>query len=97
MSTATTLALSSISVAQSTICMATVLAVVVDRFPTTLRYTNKQSAMLYTDSNFRTLTIAVIMTIARIGAIVGNLIFPIVLSAGCLQSFLTFGSLMICQ
>lgn len=35
------------------------------------------------------------MTIARIGAIAGNLIFPVVLKSGCLESFLTFGSLII--
>lgn len=94
--TMTTLILSSISVAQTTVAMAVVLAVVVDLFPTSLRYTLIKIFNRFINhlTVIRTLAIAITLIVARSGAIVGNLLFPIVLTSGCLQTFLIFGSLI---
>lgn len=36
--------------------------------------------------------IALAMSASRVAAVIGNIIFPVVLESGCLQTFLVFGS-----
>ncbi|VEN47194.1 unnamed protein product [Callosobruchus maculatus] len=74
-----TIAMSSVFVALSSIGMHVILTVVVDLFPTTLR----------------TMTVSFTMMFGRIGAGSGNLIFPYLLQSGCGPPFLTIGSVMI--
>lgn len=45
--------------------------------------------MFYPD---RTMAVSATMISGRVGAIVGNLLFPILLSAGCLGPFIMIGS-----
>lgn len=42
---------------------------------------------------FRTITLALILVLARTGALVGNVLFPVLLDAGCLPPFVLEGSL----
>lgn len=70
------LGLSSVFVALSSIGGATVLNVIVDNFPTHLR----------------TMAVSITMMFGRIGALVGNLLFPVLLNAGCFGPFIMIGS-----
>ncbi|KAJ8977738.1 hypothetical protein NQ317_019413 [Molorchus minor] len=56
-----------------------ILAVVVDLFPTTLR----------------TMTVCLTMMCGRIGAALGNVVFPLLLETGCAPPFFSVGSVMI--
>ncbi|XP_024943449.1 synaptic vesicle glycoprotein 2B isoform X2 [Cephus cinctus] len=70
------LGLSSVFVAMASIGGATVVNVIVDNFPTYLR----------------TMAVSVTMVIGRFGAVIGNLLFPILLNIGCLGPFIMIGS-----
>lgn len=70
--TITTLTLASIFIMAGSVMVTTMLAVIVDLFPTTLR----------------TITISIAMMCGRSGAVLGNIIYPYLLAAGCLPPFL---------
>ncbi|XP_048512481.1 synaptic vesicle glycoprotein 2C-like isoform X2 [Athalia rosae] len=70
------LGLSSVFVALSSIGGTTVVNVIVDNFPTYLR----------------TMAVGVTLMTGRIGAVFGNLMFPILLEVGCLGPFIMIGS-----
>ncbi|XP_022908737.2 synaptic vesicle glycoprotein 2B-like [Onthophagus taurus] len=74
--TATTTALSAIFISLLGVCINVQLSVVVDLFPTTLR----------------TFAISLALMIGRMGAMGGNVIFPILLELGCLPPFILIGS-----
>lgn len=77
--TTITLILSSLFITLSSVSINVVLAVVVDLFPTTLR----------------TMTVSLTMMVGRIGAMSGNLLFPILLKMGCAPPFFTIGGLIL--
>ncbi|XP_052743699.1 synaptic vesicle glycoprotein 2A [Bicyclus anynana] len=54
-------------------------ALVVELFPTTMR----------------TLSVAMVMTVGRIGSLVGNVLFPVLLNMGCVVPFYTLTGIMI--
>ncbi|XP_072747274.1 synaptic vesicle glycoprotein 2B isoform X2 [Anoplolepis gracilipes] len=70
------LGLSSVFVAMSSIGGATVINIIVDNFPTYLR----------------TMAVSITMMIGRIGAVIGNLLFPILFNLSCLGPFIMIGS-----
>lgn len=70
------LGLSSVFVAMSSIGGATVVNVIVDNFPTCLR----------------TMAVSIAMTIGRCGAVIGNLLFPVLFDLSCLGPFIMIGS-----
>lgn len=70
------LALCSVFVAMASIGGACVVNVIVDNFPTCLR----------------TMAVSLTMTIGRVGAVVGNLLFPILFDLSCLGPFIMIGS-----
>ncbi|EEZ98360.2 hypothetical protein TcasGA2_TC000817 [Tribolium castaneum] len=76
--TAMTVAFASIFIASSSVATNVVLAVCIDLFPTTLR----------------TMTLSLSMMLARSGAMIGNLVFPLLLQTGCAPPFFTIGSLI---
>ncbi|KPJ10445.1 Synaptic vesicle glycoprotein 2B [Papilio machaon] len=45
----------------------------------------------------RTLAISMLMTVGRLGTLVGNVLFPVMLNLGCGISFYTLAGLMICE
>ncbi|KAK9758797.1 hypothetical protein QE152_g707 [Popillia japonica] len=55
------------------------LTIVVDMFPTTLR----------------AIAVSITLMIGRSGAVVGNVVFPYLLAAGCLPPFLMVGSILL--
>ncbi|KAL2733928.1 synaptic vesicle glycoprotein 2B-like isoform X4 [Vespula squamosa] len=65
------LGLSSVFVAMSSIGGATVVNIIVDNFPTCLR----------------TMAVSTAMTIGRCGAVIGNLLFPVLFALSCLGPF----------
>ncbi|KAJ8919147.1 hypothetical protein NQ315_012133 [Exocentrus adspersus] len=75
----TTVALSSVFITLTSVCSYVLLAAIVDLFPTTLR----------------TLTVALTMMMARAGAMIGNLLFPVLLRLGCEPPFFYIGSIII--
>ncbi|KAK9879264.1 hypothetical protein WA026_004113 [Henosepilachna vigintioctopunctata] len=78
-STAMTLILASCYVTVGSIGVNVMLSVVVDLFPTTLR----------------TMTVSMAMMCGRLGAMSGNLLFPILLKTGCAAPFYTIGTVML--
>ncbi|CAL1685405.1 unnamed protein product [Lasius platythorax] len=70
------LGLSSVFVAMSSIGGATVTNIIVDNFPTCLR----------------TMAVSITMMMGRIGAVIGNLLFPVLFSLSCLGPFIMIGS-----
>ncbi|XP_026824630.1 synaptic vesicle glycoprotein 2C isoform X1 [Ooceraea biroi] len=70
------LGLSSVFVAMSSIGGATVINLIVDNFPTCLR----------------TMAVSTTMMMGRIGAVIGNLLFPILFDLSCLGPFIMIGS-----
>ncbi|XP_011256328.1 synaptic vesicle glycoprotein 2B isoform X1 [Camponotus floridanus] len=70
------LGLSSVFVAMSSIGGATVTNIIVDNFPTCLR----------------TMAVSITMMMGRIGAVIGNLLFPILFNLSCLGPFIMIGS-----
>ncbi|XP_020295675.1 synaptic vesicle glycoprotein 2B-like isoform X2 [Pseudomyrmex gracilis] len=70
------LGLSSVFVAMSSIGGATVTNVIVDNFPTCLR----------------TMAVSITMMMGRIGAVIGNLLFPVLFDISCLGPFIMIGS-----
>ncbi|XP_014475721.1 PREDICTED: synaptic vesicle glycoprotein 2B [Dinoponera quadriceps] len=70
------LGLSSVFVAMSSIGGAAVVNVVVDNFPTCLR----------------TMAVSITMMMGRIGAVMGNLLFPVLFDLSCLGPFIMIGS-----
>ncbi|XP_011161791.1 synaptic vesicle glycoprotein 2B isoform X2 [Solenopsis invicta] len=70
------LGLSSVFVAMTSIGGATVVNVIVDNFPTYLRTTAVSTTMM----------------MGRIGAVIGNLLFPILFDLSCLGPFIMIGS-----
>ncbi|XP_064212298.1 synaptic vesicle glycoprotein 2C [Tribolium castaneum] len=74
-----TIILSCLFVSLGSININVVLAVVVDLFPTTLR----------------TMTISLTMMVGRSGAMLGNLIFPVLLQLGCAPPFFTVGAAIV--
>ncbi|XP_046420410.1 synaptic vesicle glycoprotein 2C-like isoform X2 [Neodiprion fabricii] len=74
--TSVILSLTSIFVALASIGGATVMNVIVDNFPTFLR----------------TMAVSITMMCGRVGAVVGNMLFPILLNAGCLGPFIMIGT-----
>ncbi|KAJ8919146.1 hypothetical protein NQ315_012132 [Exocentrus adspersus] len=79
--TTVTIALSSVYIGLMSICVNVVLSVVVAIFPTTLR----------------TLALSIAMMIARIGAVAGSLLFPVLLQTGCFETFFFVGGLVLCS
>ncbi|XP_030757455.1 synaptic vesicle glycoprotein 2B-like isoform X2 [Sitophilus oryzae] len=71
----TTLAFASLFTGTGTVMINALLAVIVDTFPTTLR----------------TMTVSMAMMIGRMGAASGNLIYPLLLEAGCAPPFFFVG------
>ncbi|KAK9879259.1 hypothetical protein WA026_004109 [Henosepilachna vigintioctopunctata] len=74
-----TLILSSIYITVTGVGMIIMLSVIVELFPT----------------NLRTMTISLAMTVARFGAMLGNLLFPVLLKTGCAAPFFTMGSIVL--
>ncbi|XP_076761727.1 synaptic vesicle glycoprotein 2B [Xylocopa sonorina] len=70
------LALCSVFVAMSSIGGACVVNIIVDNFPTCLR----------------TMAVSLTMMVGRIGAVVGNLLFPVLFDLSCLGPFIMIGS-----
>ncbi|XP_047348212.1 synaptic vesicle glycoprotein 2B-like isoform X3 [Vespa velutina] len=70
------LGLSSVFVAMSSIGGATVVNIIVDNFPTCLR----------------TMAVSTAMTMGRCGAVIGNLLFPVLFGLSCLGPFVMIGS-----
>ncbi|XP_011647547.1 synaptic vesicle glycoprotein 2B-like isoform X1 [Pogonomyrmex barbatus] len=70
------LGLSSVFVAMSSIGGATVINIIVDNFPTCLR----------------TMAVSITMMMGRIGAVIGNLLFPVLFNLSCLGPFVMIGS-----
>ncbi|XP_034181240.2 synaptic vesicle glycoprotein 2B isoform X1 [Osmia lignaria lignaria] len=70
------LGLSSVFVAMASIGGACVVNVIVDNFPTCLR----------------TMAVSLTMMVGRIGAVVGNLLFPLLFDLSCLGPFIMIGS-----
>ncbi|XP_077268779.1 synaptic vesicle glycoprotein 2B isoform X2 [Temnothorax americanus] len=70
------LGLSSVFVAMTSIGGATVVNVIVDNFPTYLR----------------TMAVSTTMMMGRIGAVIGNLLFPVLFNLSCLGPFVMIGS-----
>ncbi|KAL0125810.1 hypothetical protein PUN28_004699 [Cardiocondyla obscurior] len=70
------LGLSAVFVAMTSIGGATVINVIVDSFPTYLRTT----------------AVSITMMMGRIGAVIGNLLFPILFSLSCLGPFIMIGT-----
>ncbi|CAL7938600.1 unnamed protein product [Xylocopa violacea] len=70
------LGLCSVFVAMSSIGGACVVNIIVDNFPTCLR----------------TMAVSLTMMVGRIGAVVGNLLFPILFDLSCLGPFIMIGS-----
>ncbi|XP_067209319.1 synaptic vesicle glycoprotein 2B-like isoform X2 [Linepithema humile] len=70
------LGLSSVFVAMSSIGGAAVINVIVDNFPTCLR----------------TVAVSITMMMGRIGAVIGNLLFPILFDLSCLGPFVMIGT-----
>ncbi|KAK9884935.1 hypothetical protein WA026_009171 [Henosepilachna vigintioctopunctata] len=80
-SSVVTLMLAALYNGLGSICINIIISVVIDLFPTTLR----------------TLTVSITMMIGRLGAMVGNLVFPYLLQQGCAPPFFTIGAgLMSC-
>lgn len=75
-STNSILGLCSVFVAMSSIGGACVVNVIVDNFPTCLR----------------TMAVSLTMMVGRVGAVVGNLLFPILFDLSCLGPFVMIGS-----
>ncbi|CAH1373070.1 unnamed protein product [Tenebrio molitor] len=71
----TAVAFSSIFIATGSIASNVMVTVIIDLFPTTLRTT----------------TISLAMMLGRIGAMIGNLVFPFLLQTGCAPPFLSVG------
>ncbi|KAG5311058.1 SV2B protein, partial [Acromyrmex insinuator] len=69
------LGLSSVFVAMTSIGGATIVNIIVDNFPTYLR----------------TMAVSITMMIGRIGAVIGNLLFPILFNLSCLGPFVMIG------
>ncbi|XP_018392665.1 PREDICTED: synaptic vesicle glycoprotein 2B-like isoform X1 [Cyphomyrmex costatus] len=69
------LGLSSVFVAMTSIGGATVVNIIVDNFPTYLR----------------TMAVSITMMMGRIGAVIGNLLFPVLLNLFCLGPFVMIG------
>ncbi|XP_076163004.1 synaptic vesicle glycoprotein 2B isoform X2 [Ptiloglossa arizonensis] len=70
------LGLSSVFVAMSSIGGACVVNIIVDNFPTCLR----------------TMAVSLTMMVGRLGAVIGNLLFPVLFNLSCLGPFLMIGS-----
>ncbi|XP_037943089.1 synaptic vesicle glycoprotein 2C-like [Teleopsis dalmanni] len=62
----------------SSIAVTTIINVSVDVFPTTMR----------------TMVVVLVMTFGRLGAVLGNVLFPVLISLGCLPPFLTVGGVI---
>ncbi|XP_015840824.1 synaptic vesicle glycoprotein 2B-like isoform X1 [Tribolium castaneum] len=77
--TATVVTLSSLFLSLGGICGNVLITIVIDLFPTSLR----------------TVTISLVMMLGRSASMVGNLIFPILLTLGCAPPFLSIGSVVI--
>jgi VNT family MFS transporter (synaptic vesicle glycoprotein 2) len=71
----TAVAFSSIFIATGSIASNVMVTVIIDLFPTTLRTT----------------TISLAMMLGRIGAMIGNLVFPFLLQTGCAPPFFSVG------
>lgn len=85
----------------SSIGGAAVINVIVDNFPTCLRCGNKKrtvaSVCLYIFIilfffSFRTIAVSITMMMGRIGAVIGNLLFPILFDLSCLGPFVMIGT-----
>ncbi|XP_076294718.1 synaptic vesicle glycoprotein 2C isoform X2 [Lasioglossum baleicum] len=70
------LGLSSVFVAMSSIGGACVLNIIVDNFPTCLR----------------TMAVSLVMMVGRLGAVIGNLLFPVLFKLSCIGPFVLIGS-----
>ncbi|KAI4457404.1 synaptic vesicle glycoprotein 2 [Holotrichia oblita] len=75
----TVVALSTINVTFLAIALNLELTIVVDMFPTTLR----------------AIAVSITLMIGRSGAMVGNVVFPYLLAAGCLPPFVMVGSILL--
>ncbi|XP_022908745.2 synaptic vesicle glycoprotein 2C-like isoform X1 [Onthophagus taurus] len=75
-------ALAAINTGLGTVCTDVLMTISVDVFPTSLR----------------TVGLAIIFTMARVGILSGNMLFPVLLKIGCLPPFLTIGcTILICS
>lgn len=97
------LGLCSVFVAMSSIGGACVVNIIVDNFPTGLRYNylirqqlqNLLYAMIHRLFHaflFRTMAVSLTMMVGRLGAVIGNLLFPILFNLSCLGPFCMIGS-----
>lgn len=116
------LGLSSVFVAMSSIGGATVTSVIVDNFPTYLRYISSNVSLFVSFAEtcvglwliakqeetcyariwlssvhvyffcFRTMAVSITMMMGRIGAVIGNLLFPILFDLSCLGPIIMIGS-----
>lgn len=77
----TMLTLSSMYTALAGVAVVTIVSIVVELFPTSLR----------------TMTVSLTMMMGRVGTILGNVLFPILLISGCIPPFLLIGgTLVVC-
>lgn len=97
------LGLCSVFVAMSSIGGACVVNVIVDNFPTCLRYKDISFSsnffilrvkylIDYLILLFRTMAVSLTMMVGRIGAVIGNLLFPVLFDLSCLGPFIMIGS-----
>jgi VNT family MFS transporter (synaptic vesicle glycoprotein 2) len=75
----TVVTLASIFLSLGGVCGNIVVTIVIDLFPTSLR----------------TVTISLVMMLGRTASMIGNLIFPILLTLGCAPPFFSIGSIVI--
>ncbi|XP_037943092.1 synaptic vesicle glycoprotein 2B-like [Teleopsis dalmanni] len=76
----TTLVISSLFIAVCSVSTSTLLSVIVTLFPTTLR----------------TLVVSCAMMFGRLGALSGNMLFPVFIEIGCISPFLMVGLVLFC-
>lgn len=90
------LVLSSIFIALTSVSSTAIISVVVDLFPTTLRQLNKIISPLILDFS-RTMAVSLTMMFGRSGAMIGNLIFPLLLDLNCTVPFFLLAAVIFCK
>lgn len=97
----TTVVLSSIYVSLASIGTTALLGVIVNMFPTSLRFVRIYilhgifSWPNILHSAWRTMTISVAMMFGRMGALAGNVAFPYLLAMGCMPPFFLEGAIIL--
>lgn len=91
-----TIAQSAVFITLGSVSVSVILAVVVDLLPTTFRWSKTKQSKNEANIFFcRTVAIALTMIFGRLGASIGNLVFPLLLEAECAAPFFLIGSVMI--